>query len=229
MTTLAMGGNAPLPADTPIVTGMYVSGAGANDATTVTAITTNSAGDIASLTLSNGKGSAAPNSQFAFSKISKVFATSGCMVFANFGVFAYKEGITNGDLQNITLNMQNQIVSALNRGVANMTPSSSDGGHNSKDWGTETNWYPKDAPQNLFSLFMHTATSAQTPIFTQPSGAVECARGATMSMAYGFAYDENPGPVPPAPTGQPEVPSKFDPAPQATASMAISLETFESS
>ena len=31
-----------------------------------------------------------------------------------------------------------------------------------------------------------------------------------MGAAYGFAFDENGGPVPPAPSGQPEVPSKFD-------------------
>jgi hypothetical protein len=44
-----------------------------------------------------------------------------------------------------------------------------------------------------------------------------------MGQAYGFAYDENAGPVPPAPQGQPEVPSKFDPLPSGANVLTITL------
>ena len=51
--------------------------------------------------------------------------------------------------------------------------------------------------------------SPGVPIFLQPYRATTDARAQTMGAAYGFAYDENGGPNPPAPAG-PEVPSKFD-------------------
>ncbi|MEI6411571.1 MAG: hypothetical protein WCR52_19435 [Bacteroidota bacterium] len=61
------------------------------------------------------------------------------------------------------------------------------------------------------------------PIFIQAEHSTTCARGTTMGQAYGFAYDENAGPIPPAPAGQPEVPSKFDPLPPGTSGMTITL------
>jgi hypothetical protein len=74
---------------------------------------------------------------------------------------------------------------------------------------------------------MHTAiVSAGTdkiPIFIQATGSTTCARGTKMGQAYGFAYDENAGPVPPAPQGQPEVPSKFDPLPSGANVLTITL------
>ena len=46
------------------------------------------------------------------------------MVLGNLGVFAYSNGITNPDLAEIAKNMENQIVSAFNLGVANSAPNS---------------------------------------------------------------------------------------------------------
>jgi len=217
----------PLPADTPLVAGMYVQGAGTNPNTTIKAINTNGSDEITSITFETDLLNPAPNSQYRFSKVQNMFYTSGNMVLANQGVFAYAEGL-NDDDATILKNLQNQIVSAFNRGVALL--SSTEIGNASKYWGTETNWYPEGKTQNIFSLFMHTATTANnTPIFLQASNSDECARGTVMGQAYGFAYDENPGPVPPAPTGQPEVPSKFDPLPDTTTTITITLGSWGSS
>ncbi len=216
-----------LPADTNIVVGMYVSGAGVDpNNTTVTSITRDGNNDITGVCIS-GKETGKPSpSQYGFSKIPGVFMTSGAMVFANAGVFAYA-GSYSGDEKTVVLNLQNQLVSALNRGVANTAPSSGADGYSSKYWGTQTNWYPAGATQNLFSLFMHTGTVSAgadvIPIFIQAKGSTTCARGTTMGQAYGFAYDENAGPVPPAPQGQPEVPSKFDPLPSGANVLTITL------
>lgn len=213
----------PLPDDTPLVEGMFVQGAGVNPNTTIQKITCNDNKEITKVELSAGIGIPAPNSQYRFSKVNNMFLTSGNMVFANNGVFAYAEGIT-GDAQAVILNLQNQIVTALNRGVANLAPDTGTDGYTTKYWATQTNWYPENEVQNLFSLFMHTGTTDDnTPIFLQASNAAECARGTKMGQAYGFAYDENAGPIPPAPTGQPEVPSKFDPLPKATTTITITL------
>ncbi len=216
----------PLPADCNIQNGMFISGAGVDPAsTTVTAISRNSDQQITSVTISAGSGIPAP-SQYGFSKLPNMFMTSGAMVFANAGVFAYS-GSYQGDASTIVLNLQNQLVCALNRGVANLGPSAGSAGYSSAYWGTETNWYPEKIPQNLFSLFMHTATvpvgNKNVPIFCQATPAAVCARGVAMGQAYGFAYDENPGPVPPAPSGQAAVPSKFDPLPFGANMLAITL------
>ena len=81
----------------------------------------------------------------------------------------------------VALNLQNQIVSALNRGVVLSGPNGGVPGYSSEYWGTETNWYPANKTQNLFSQFMHKGTIAGTSIFVN-------------GQAYGFPYDENPGP-----------------------------------
>jgi hypothetical protein len=216
-----------LPSDTNIVVGMYVSGAGVDpNNTTVKSVTRDASNNITGVMISgNETGKPAP-SQYGFSKIPGMFMTSGAMVFANAGVFAYS-GSYPAEQATVVLNLQNQLVSALNRGIANAAPNSGADGYSSKYWGTQTNWYPSDTTQNLFSLFMHTATvSAGTdnvPIFIQATGSTTCARGTTMGQAYGFAYDENAGPVPPAPQGQPEVPSKFDPLPSKANVLTITL------
>lgn len=216
-----------LPSDTNIVVGMYVSGAGVDpNNTTVKSITRDGSNNITGIGIT-GKETGKPSpSQYGFSKIPGVFMTSGAMVFANAGVFAYG-GSYSADEKTVVLNLQNQLVSALNRGVANAAPSSGAGGYSSEYWGTQTNWYPSGNTQNLFSLFMHTATvcagTDEIPIFIQAAGSTTCARGTTMGQAYGFAYDENAGPVPPAPQGQPEVPSKFDPLPSGANVLTITL------
>lgn len=217
----------PLPADTNILIGMYVVGAGVDpNSTTVTSITTDAGnGNVITGVVVSGQltGKPAP-STYGFSKIPGMFWTSGAMVFANAGVFAYS-GNYSADEATVVLNLQNQLVSALNRGVANAAPTSGADGYSSKYWGTQNNWYPANTTQNLFSLFMHTATAGpdSTPIFIQATGSTTCARGTIMGQAYGFAYDENAGPVPPAPQGQPEVPSKFDPLPSGANVLTITL------
>lgn len=216
-----------LPSDTNILVGMYVSGAGVDpNNTTVKSVTRDASNAITGVVISgNETGKPAP-SQYGFSKLPGLFMTSGAMVFANAGVFAYSGGYA-ADEATVVLNLQNQLVSALNRGVANAAPNSGADGYSSKFWGTQTNWYPPDTTQNLFSLFMHTATVSagkdKIPIFIQAAGSTTCARGTTMGQAYGFAYDENAGPVPPAPQGQPEVPSKFDPLPSGANVLTITL------
>lgn len=216
-----------LPPDSNILVGMYVSGAGVNaNATTVKSITRDANNNITGVVISGNETGKPSPSQYGFSKIPGMFMTSGAMVFANAGVFAYSGGYS-ADEATVVLNLQNQLVSALNRGVANAAPNSGADGYSSKYWGTQTNWYPPATTQNLFSLFMHTATvSAGTdniPVFIQATGSTTCARGTTMGQAYGFAYDENAGPVPPAPQGQPEVPSKFDPLPSGANVLTITL------
>jgi hypothetical protein len=216
-----------LPPGTNIVVGMYVSGAGVDpNNTTVKSVTRDGSNNITGVMISgNETGKPAP-SQYGFSKLPGMFMTSGAMVFANAGVFAYS-GSYPAEQATVVLNLQNQLVSALNRGVANAAPNSGADGYSSQYWGTQTNWYPSATTQNLFSLFMHTAiVSAGTdkiPIFIQATGSTTCARGTKMGQAYGFAYDENAGPVPPAPQGQPEVPSKFDPLPSGANVLTITL------
>ncbi len=198
-----------------LATGMYVSGAGLSPAaglstTTIAGI----AGNV--ITLSGSYGNPAPNSQYSFSKLPQLvmFQTPGQMVFANSGVFADStvQFAANSPQATVLGNLENQLVSALNRGVALESLNPGSNGATSAHWGNQKNWYPSGQTQNLFSLFMHTGTLGGDTIFTLPSGAGSWknARGQLMAAAYGFAYDENGGPVPPAPSGQPEVPSKFD-------------------
>jgi hypothetical protein len=192
--------------------GMYVSGAGTNPTTKIAKVE----GSV--LTLNESLGNPAPNSQYRFSKLPNLtmFQTPGQMVFANSGVFAdnvvqFPPGTSSATVLG---SLENFLVSALNRGVALNPTALNPGtaGGTSAVWGDQRKWYPTGATQNLFSLFMHVAQVAGTPIFFQPANAATWpnARGQTMGAAYGFAFDENGGPVPPAPVGQPEVPSKFD-------------------
>lgn len=212
-----------LPGDTDIVVGMYVSGAGVDpNNTTVKSVTRDAGNNITGIVISGTETGKPAPSQYGFSKIPGMFMTSGAMVFANAGVFAYS-GSYSAEQSTVVLNLQNQLVSALNRGVANTSPTSGADGYSSQYWGTQTKWYPANATQNLFSLFMHTAAVDEIPIFIQAAGSVACAQGTKMGQAYGFAYDENAGPVPPAPPGQPEVPSKFDPLPAGANVLTITL------
>lgn len=202
---------------TGLQVGMYVLGTGVptsngQSGTTITAIN----GQV--LTLSQSLGSPAPNSQYLFCKLpfTAMFLTTGQMVFGNAGVFAdntiqYASGSSSATVLG---NLQNQLVSALNRGVGAASAALNPGtaGGTSAYWGDQRNWYPSSGAQNLFSLFMHAGQVSGVPIFFQPAGASSWpnARGQVMGSAYGFGFDENGGPVPPAPSGQPEVPSKFD-------------------
>lgn len=178
---------------------------------------------------------AVADDQVVFSPIpdlSIMKASSGAMTFGASGFFA--DATTQGETgvaATVLLDIENQIDAALNRGVAvvpsvqgmpgPLTPSQT--GYASQYWGTESNWYPAGQTQNEFALFMHTATIDNAAIFVRPTNPASTKTGAPMGMAYGFSYDENPGPVPPAPANQAQVPSKFDPVPAATRSITITL------
>lgn len=221
-----------LPLKDILLVDMFVEGNGTKGNTAVKSINYDDNNNITSVTLNQDLNKPCPG-QYRFSKIPNMFCTSGAMVLGNMGLFAYApdELHFTGDQKTILQNLQNQIVSALNRGVANKGPTSGgDQGYTTEYWGTETNWYPEGEPQNLFSLFMHTAkfpaADKEFPFFLQPPNAVSCARGTKMGQSYGFAYDENPGPVPPAPNNQPPVPSKFDPLPKDVTEVTVTIGFF---
>lgn len=227
------------PAPGTLESGMYVFGAGFDQkdgkATNyVTGISRDRSGNTV-VTLKNALAGPVVNDQVVFSPIpdlSIMTATSGAMTFGASGFFAdaANQGET-GDAATVLLNIENQMNAALNRGVAvvpsvqgmpgPLTPSQT--GYASQYWGTESNWYPAGQTQNLFSLFLHTATLDNSAIFVRPANPASTKTGAPMGMAYGFSYDENPGPVPPAPANQAQVPSKFDPVPAATTSITITM------
>lgn len=200
----------PLPDTTGLEKGMYVSnGGGATDGVTqITAITKVNK-MITSVTL-NSSTDYPSSFQYKFSKAPKnYYYSSGQMTFAGIGLFA--DGAlryTDSNLQVIVKGLENQISTALNRGVATVKYQNNTGnGHTTKNWGLETNWYPAGQPQNLFSYFMHTATSGGKTIFSLPKKSVKSARGDLMAKAYGFAYDENP--IGNSINTQPQVPSEF--------------------
>lgn len=217
----------PLPGNTKIVSNMYVEGPGANADTRVVAIKTNAIGQIASLILSNGSGIAGAG-YFRFSKSSKVLPISaGMMVFGCNGLFDSPQALAGSDLT-VLLALKRDIVTAFNRGVANISPATGVVGRTSTYWGTQTNWYPAGQAQNLFSLYMHTATvkvgAQDVPLFTRPDNPVRCARKTLMGMSYGFAYDENSVHV----AGiQPQVPAKHDPLPAGVDVTTITLGAWQ--
>lgn len=156
--------------------------------------------------------------------------SAGEMVFANDGVFADNSGnvlgtSTGPNPTGVAKGLERDIAAALNRGVALLGPTDGKNGDDSIYWGTETNWYPAGQTENLYALFLHTATINGTPIFTLPSGAVKDAQGTLMTQAYAFPYDESPGHTGPGqtPSGQPNVPSKFDPVPNGATMATITL------
>lgn len=166
---------------------------------------------------------------------------AGYQVFANDGVFNDQSSnvlvATNGSQSptpvQVALGLQRDIVSALNRGIALKAPTGSTNrtaGDTSYYWGTESNWYPLEISdttsshvQNQFSLFMHTATVGNVPIFTQPPDAVSTPQDSVMGQAYGFAFDESPVHAPPSLQNQPTVPSKFDPTPAGTSTVTLTI------
>lgn len=213
--------------------GMYVFGrffaqAGGSATNSITALSRDRTGKV-TVTLKDALPFAINGEQLVFSALptlSTMQLTSGAMVYGGAGFFAdaAQQGYTGDRL--VTLgNLENQINAALNRGVA-VAPgalAASTDGSTSRYWGTETNWYPSGQPQNLFSLFMHTATVDGAPVFVRPSSPASTKGGLPMAQAYGFAFDEDPGPVPPAPSGQPHVPAKFETVPAGTTTITVTL------
>lgn len=213
----------PLPLDAGFTIGMYVnSGGGCTDKSTqITAINT-SKKKIVSLNLSNTT-DFADTAVYQFAKApTNYYSSAGLMVFAGIGLMAdgsYR--YSNSNSQVVVNGIENQISTALNRGVAVVNyGTAASPGYTTDNWASETSWYPTGQPQNYFSYFMHTAKVGGVPIFTQPPGAVQSARKDYMSMAYGFAYDENPMHSIPGP----QVPSEFSGAfPAGTTQLSIVL------
>lgn len=209
-------------------------GAGPISTGTLTIIDVDLDGDknIGSISLSAPSAVTISNGQFCFSKlpntVSGQFASSGDMVFGNTGLFADGAANNSGSDPTKILDIENVLVSALNRGVANRACPGISPYQNSICWSTENNWYPDsaDAAMNHYANFMHTATiggvggSGGLPLYSRPENAVQSAQNKLMGMAYGFGYDENP--TYGGPTGQPQVPPEWG----AIASGSILTLTF---
>ncbi len=224
------------PASGVLQKGMYVFGTyfnQSNAAATNYITNVDVSGGTTVITLHDKLPFAVTNDQVVFGQLpylSILQDTSGEMVFGGAGFFAdaVQQGLTGLPQQTMS-NLENQIDSALNRGVAVVGGASgplkpSTNGYASEYWGTETNWYPAGQPQNIFSLFLHIAVLDKEPIFVRPPNPAKDNNGNLMGSAYGFSFDENPGPVPPAPANQPEVPSKFDPVPDGTTTITITVD-----
>ena len=210
-----------LPADTPIQVGMFAQGVATCDTSTVTAVTKDATG-ITSITLSSDVSASAAKGYWQFSKGKGAWGSSGQMVFGNYAVFADNQGYGKDSPEAIVgKSLQRDLVTAINRGVALK-------GYTTEYWNTETNWYPVGEKQNLFSLFMHTGTlkvgDKDVPIFTPPDNPVKCARGTTMTMSYGFAYDETPVKG----VKGVEVPAKHDPMPSLVSTVNIIIGAWSS-
>lgn len=92
-------------------------------------------------------------------------------------------------------------------------------------WSNQANWYPSGGYQNYYSQYLHTGCATplcyyNAKIFELPNGRLPTIarsnQGASMAMAYGFPFDENPvylntGAAPAI--AQAYVPSKLDPIP----------------
>ncbi len=200
----------PLPLDCGLKVGMYVcNGGGSTDGTTKITAITKSSKTITSVTLNTSTDY--PNKfQYQFSKAPKnYYYSAGHMTFAGIGLFA--DGAfryANANDQVVVKGLENQITTALNRGVALLSFSDiTSAGRTTKNWGDETKWYPAGQPQNMFSYFMHTAKVGTNTIFSLPKNPVKSARGTYMARAYGFSYDENP--IGGNQGNQPQVPSEF--------------------
>jgi Beta-1,3-glucanase len=122
---------------------------------------------------------------------------SGSMVFANNGVFtdgtaqAADEQISGtGATGQILLDIENTIVSAFNRGVANMATAGTDV---TATWDNNELYYQAPLPDgsnwsNYYAGFLHNGvdpTTGQLVSETIPGGKV--------GLAYGFAYDDQGG------------------------------------
>ena len=217
----------PLPNDVGLVEGMYISNGGciADQTITINQINKNTVNEIVSVNVNTKPRCASPKFQYKFSKApTNYYYSSGHMTFAGLGLFAdgpYRYSDKN--IQTIVNGLENQISTALNRGVALVkSTDTTSNGRTTTSWGKETNWYPANQPQNLFSYFMHTAKVGSQNIFALPKNAVKSAQGDYMAQAYGFAYDEDPIEI--QQTNQPPVPAEFSGAfPTGTTQLKLEL------
>ncbi|AUC14610.1 hypothetical protein BTO06_05420 [Tenacibaculum sp. SZ-18] len=115
--------NTPLPSSVGILNGMYLSNTSCkpNTSVTISKINTNSLGKIVSVNISTGPKCTSTSKQFKFSKApTSYYQSSGQMTFAGSGLFA-DGGIrysNNKNLHVILNGLENQLSTALNRGVA---------------------------------------------------------------------------------------------------------------
>lgn len=218
-----------LPQDVGLEVGMYVSsGGGSIDGITkIVSIETNKTDStIVSVMLDSTSTNYSTPFQYEFAKApTHYYSSPGEMVFAGSGLMNDGSNrYANVNTQIVVNGLENQISTALNRGVGvkDFTGETTSG-RTTIYWATETKWYPQGTAQNYFSYFMHTATiSNGTPIFTYPADSVKSARGAYMARSYGFAYDENPNPK--GGINQPQVPSEFSGAfPKGTTQFKLEL------
>ena len=124
------------------------------------------------------------------------------MVFACNGLFSdfTNQSSVGTPYANVLSNLENQIVTALNRGVL-VTPAIGKipaklTTNDSKDWSRQTDWYKPGTTYNEFSCFVHTAqipnaSGHSIPISYAPFNSRTSGGGLTMSAAYGFAFDES--------------------------------------
>jgi len=114
--------------------------------------------------------------------------TCGHMVFANAGVFAdsgQQTGLTITQ-QTILGNIEDQLVTALNRGCA-LLPLASTYSDNTEMWQDPSQHYPAGQTANAYGEFMHTYQSAGNTIFY---GAKNPPQSLTYGLAYAIAYDD---------------------------------------
>jgi hypothetical protein len=114
--------------------------------------------------------------------------TSGFMILANNGVFTdsgAQPGLTS-DQQSILGNIENQLVAALNRGVANVALAAPYQ-NNTELWQDPSQQYPSGKTANAYAAFMHTHKSNSKTIFL---GAAKPAQSLDYGFAYAIAYDD---------------------------------------
>ena len=101
--------------------------------------------------------------------------TPGQMVFGNDGVFAdagLQPGLNATQIA-ILADLENQIVAALNRGVATAF-------HTTADWQNSANYYADGQVSNLYAKFLHKQAIGGTPIFID-------------GKAYAIGFDDQGG------------------------------------
>lgn len=101
--------------------------------------------------------------------------TAGQMVFGNDGVFADSALQPSLDATQRTVlgDLENQIVAALNRGIANLYSTTA-------DWQNPAHYYPAGQVANLYAEFLHKQAIGGTPIFID-------------GKAYAIAFDDQAG------------------------------------
>lgn len=88
----------------------------------------------------------------------------GEQVFANNGVFADNGVRFNGLQSSVLGDLENQVVSALTRGIANL-PKPTQYANTSAFWTDPAQAFPAGQKENLYAKFLHTGAMNGTPIF----------------------------------------------------------------